>query len=98
MESAIHLLDTAEMSLEHIGINLADELRDSLARWDLKNDNLVSITNDNVRNIVCAVEIPCFGCLAHTLQIGVLKSYGNPTTIKSSCSCMLCSDPFSSLF
>jgi len=76
-----HLLDTAEMPSEHTGINLADELRDSLVKWDLKDDDLVSITTDNARNIVCAVEIlswPRFGCLAHTLQIGVKKAMEIP--------------------
>ena len=59
---------------------LADELKDSLARWDLKDD-LVSITTDNARNIVCATEIlswPRFGCLAHTLQIEVKKAMEIP--------------------
>ena len=76
-----HLLDTAEMPLEHTGVNLADELKDSLARWDLKDDDLVSITTDNARNIVCATEIlswPRFGCLTHTLQIGVKKAMEIP--------------------
>ena len=76
-----HLLDTAEMPLEHTGVNLADELKDSLARWDLKDDDLVSITTDNARNIVCATEIlswPRFGCLALTLQIGVKKAMEIP--------------------
>ena len=76
-----HLLDTAEIPLEHTGINLADELKDTLKRWDLKDSDLVSVTTDNARNIVCAIEIlswPRFGCLAHTLQLGVKKSMEIP--------------------
>ena len=38
-----HLLDTVEMPLEHTGINLADELKDTLKRWNLKDSDLVSI-------------------------------------------------------
>ena len=41
-----HLLDTAEMSVEHTGVNLADELQESLRRWNLKIDDLVSVTTD----------------------------------------------------
>ena len=76
-----HLLDTVEMPLEHTGINLADELKDTLKRWDLKDSDLVSVTTDNARNIVCAIEIlpwPRYGCLAHTLQLGVKKSMEIP--------------------
>ena len=76
-----HLLDTAEIPLEHTGVNLADGLKDSLARWYLKDDDLMSITTDNARNIVCATEIlswPRFGCLTHTLQIGVKKAMEIP--------------------
>ena len=76
-----HLLDTVEMPLEHTGINLADELKDTFKRWDLKDSDLVSVTTDNARNIVCAIEIlswPRFGCLAHTLQLGVKKSMEIP--------------------
>ena len=45
------------MPLEHTGINLADELKDILKRWDLKDSDLVSVTTNNARNIVCAIEI-----------------------------------------
>ena len=41
----------------------------------------MSVTTDNARNIVCAIEIlswPRFGCLAHTLQLGVKKSMEIP--------------------
>ena len=81
-----HLLDTAEMPLEHTGMNLADELKDTLARWDLQDDNLVSVTTDNARNIVCATEIltwPHFNCFAHTLQLGVKKSMEIPQISKA---------------
>ena len=76
-----HLLDTVKMPLEHTGINLADELKDSLKRWYLKDFDLVSVTTDNAQNIVCAIEIlswPRFGCLAHSLQLGVKKSMEIP--------------------
>jgi len=38
------LLDTTEMSLEYTGINIADELQESLKRWDLKDEDIVSVT------------------------------------------------------
>ena len=72
-----HLLDTAEISIDHTAMNLADELQDSLTQWDLKDDLLVSLTTDNARNIVNATEIlswPRFSCFEHTLQLGVKKS------------------------
>ena len=76
-----HLLDTVEMPLEHTGINLAGELKDTLKMRDLKDSDLVSVTTDNARNIVCAIKIlswPRFGCLAHSLQLGVKKSMEIP--------------------
>ena len=72
-----HLLDTAEMSMDHTAMNLADELQDSLTQWDLKDNLLVSVTTDNARNIVNATEIlswPHFSCFVHTLQLGIKKS------------------------
>ena len=69
-----HLLDVAEMSVDHTAMNLADELQESLVHWDLQDDLFVSVTTDNARNIVNATEIlawPHFSCFAHTLQLGV---------------------------
>ena len=62
-------------------VYLADELKDTLKRWDLKDSDLVSVTTNNARNIVCAIEIlswPRLSCLPHTLQLGVKKSMEIP--------------------
>ena len=71
-----HLLETTELPVEHSAITLADELKKSLSRWKLQDDQLVAATTDNARNIVNALELLSwqhFGCLAHTLQLGVKK-------------------------
>ena len=40
-----------------MAVNLAEELQESLTRWDLPKDKLVAVTTDNTRNIVNAIEI-----------------------------------------
>ena len=52
-----HLLDTTEIITEHMAVNLAEELQESLTRWDLPKDKLVAVTTDNPCNIVNAIEI-----------------------------------------
>ena len=62
-----HVLDTSEITAEHSAENLADELQESLLRWNLSNDKLVAVTSENVRNIVNAIESVNwlhFGCLS----------------------------------
>ena len=81
-----HLLDTVEITTEHTAINLADELQESFARWNLSDECLVAVTTDNARNIVNAVEVLSwqhFGCFAHTLQLGVKKSMEIPQVSKA---------------
>ena len=41
-----HLLDTAEMSMDHTEMNLADKSQDSLTQWD-QDKLLVSVTTNN---------------------------------------------------
>ena len=52
-----HLLETAELQEEHSVINLADELTETLSRWNLQDSQIVAATTDNARNIVNALEI-----------------------------------------
>jgi len=54
----------------------ADELKESLLRWNLPDDKLVPVTSDNPRNIVNSIESVNwlhFGCFFHTLQLGVKR-------------------------
>ena len=84
-ELCSHLLDTAELSSEHTGVNLASELEESLHNWNLPADKLVAVTTDNARNIVNALGIlqwQHFGCFAHTLQLGVKKAMDVPQISK----------------
>lgn len=64
-----HLL---ELEVEHSALNLSDELKESLIRWNLQDNKLVAATTKNARNIVNALDLQQFGCFAHTLQLGVL--------------------------
>ena len=50
-----HLLETAELQEEHSAINLADELTETLSRWNLQDSQIVAATIDNARNIVNAL-------------------------------------------
>jgi len=71
-----HVLDTCEITTEHSAANLADELQNTLLKWDLSDEKLMAVTSDNARNIVDAIENLSwqhFGCFAHTLQLGVKK-------------------------
>ena len=47
-----HVLDTTEITTEHMAVNLAEELQESLTRWNLLEDKVVAVTRDNARNIV----------------------------------------------
>ena len=81
-----HLLDTAELSSGHTGVNLASELQESLQHWNLEVSKLVAVTTDNAKNIVNAIEIlewQHFGCFAHTLQLGVKKAMDVPQISKA---------------
>ena len=80
-----HLLDTAELSVEHTGVNLATELEETLQRRNLPANNLVAATTDNARNIVLAIEMlnwQHFSCIAHTLQLVVQKAMATPQVTK----------------
>ena len=81
-----HVLDTAEITIEHVAYNLSEELQESLTRWNLSEDKLVAVTTDNARNIVNAIEILSwqhFGCFAHTLQLRVKKTMQVPQVSKA---------------
>ena len=71
-----HVLDTCETMTDHSAVNLADELQDSLLKWDLSDEKLEAVTSDNAHNIVNAIESLSwqhFGYFVHALQLGVLK-------------------------
>ena len=81
-----HLLETTELPVAHSAINLADELKESLSRWKLQDDQIVAATTDNARNMVNALEVLSwqhFGCFAHTLQLGVKKCLEVPQVSKA---------------
>ena len=70
------VLDTCEITTEHSAANLADELQNTLLKWDLSDEKLMAVTSDNARNIVDAIENLSwqhFGCFAHTVQLRVKK-------------------------
>ena len=39
-----HLLDIAELSVEHMGVNLATDSEETLQRWNLPANNLAAVT------------------------------------------------------
>ena len=75
-----HLLDTAELSSEHTGVNLASELEESLQQLNLEVSKLVTVTTENAIEIL---EWQQFGCFAHTLQLGVIKVMDVPQISKA---------------
>uniref|UniRef100_A0A1X7U4Q1 DUF659 domain-containing protein n=1 Tax=Amphimedon queenslandica TaxID=400682 RepID=A0A1X7U4Q1_AMPQE len=51
-----HLLESKEFPDSHSGVNIAQELTQSLKEWGLTMDKLVSFTTDNASNVVVAME------------------------------------------
>uniref|UniRef100_A0A1X7U3B7 DUF659 domain-containing protein n=1 Tax=Amphimedon queenslandica TaxID=400682 RepID=A0A1X7U3B7_AMPQE len=72
-----HLLESKEFPDSHSGVNIAQELTQSLKEWGLTMDKLVSFTTDNASNVVVAMEelecirVPCF---SHCLNLAVEKA------------------------
>ena len=72
-----HLLESKEFPDSHSGVNIAQELTQSLNEWGLSMDRLVSFTTDNASNVVVAMEelecirVPCF---SHCLNLAVEKA------------------------
>ncbi|XP_077359939.1 E3 SUMO-protein ligase ZBED1-like [Festucalex cinctus] len=67
-------LQTSFFPVDHTGENIAHEMRDALAEWDLKENQLVCVTTDNATNMIKALELngwtrlQCFG---HRLHLAI---------------------------
>ena len=72
-ELCCYLLDTTEITTEHTAINLADELQESLTRWNLHEDKIVAVTTDNAWNIVNAIEILSWAVLPTRYSLELRK-------------------------
>jgi len=74
-----YCLQVQEIAESHTAVNLGNDLRSSLERWDILG-RLVMVTTDNVANITNAVvdelKLPYFGCVGHILQISIGKAFG----------------------
>ena len=60
------MLETEEFQVEHIGTQIASELKVILHSWNLSEDNLMTATTDNGTNIK-RVGLNNIRCFAHTL-------------------------------
>ena len=80
LPSRKHLSRVALSPEDHTGINIADGLKQAMAAWDLREENLVCITTDNASNVKPAaqlngwIRLQCFGHRLH-LVIGEKCSF-----------------------
>ena len=76
-ELCYHVLSTAEFSVDHTAVNLANGIEECLSRWNLSPEYISAIVTDNAANIVASVrslEFQHLGCFNHTLQLVVQKA------------------------
>ena len=73
-----HCVTTWEVSVAHNAENLANEIEEVLSKWGIK-DQIYGATTDNAQNIkntiVDIMELHHLGCIGHTLQLNVNKSF-----------------------
>ena len=73
-----HCITTQEVFVAHNAENLAYEIEEVLNKWDIK-DIIYGATTDNAQNIRNAIvdimELHHMGCIGHTLQLSVNKSF-----------------------
>ena len=64
--------------MAHNAENLANEIEEVLNKWDIR-DRIYGATTDNAQNIRNAItdimELHHLGCIGHTLQLSVNKSF-----------------------
>ena len=81
-----HMLETAETSEDHTGVNLATGLTESFGRWSLSTVDISAVVSDSAANIVLAVDIlklPRLACLSHVLHLAVQKALVVPEIVKA---------------
>ena len=73
-----HCITTREISVAHTAENLANEIEVVLDQWGIR-DRIYGATTDNAQNIrnaiVDVMELYHLGCIGHTLQLSVNKSF-----------------------
>ena len=72
-----YCLDTVPLFEDHTGQNLANDLQDLRANWELKAERLVVTATDNGLNFVLAfqlLEYPRLSCFGHNLDLAINKS------------------------
>ena len=72
-----HYLETQFFPDNHSAQNIRDILENMLDEWNIRKENLVSVTTDNATNMVKAfTEFPdlWFGCFGHNLNLAISKA------------------------
>ena len=73
-----HCITTQEVSVAHNAENLANAIEEVLNKWGIR-DRIYGATTDNAQNIRNAIidimELHHLGCIGHTLQLSVNKSF-----------------------
>ena len=73
-----HCITTQEVSVAHNAENLANEIEEVLNEWGIR-ERIYGATTDNTQNIRNAIvdimELHHLGCIGHTLQLSVNKSF-----------------------
>ena len=73
-----HCITTQEVSVAHNAENLANEIEEVLNEWGIR-ERIYGATTDNAQNIRNAIvdimELHHLGCIGHTLQLSVNKSF-----------------------
>uniref|UniRef100_A0AAR2K029 BED-type domain-containing protein n=1 Tax=Pygocentrus nattereri TaxID=42514 RepID=A0AAR2K029_PYGNA len=70
-------LETSYLPEDHTGQNIANDLREFLQSWRLKEENQVCVTTDSGANVVKAVKLNNWSrlsCFGHRLHIAIGKS------------------------
>ncbi|KAL7824766.1 hypothetical protein SRHO_G00344380 [Serrasalmus rhombeus] len=70
-------LETSYLPEDHTGQNIANDLREFLQSWRLKEENQVCVTTDSGANVVKAVKLNNWSrlsCFGHRLHIAIERS------------------------
>ena len=73
-----HYITTQQVSVAHNAENFANEIEEMLNEWGIR-ERIYGATTDNAQNIRNAIvdimELHHLGCIGHTLQLSVNKSF-----------------------
>ena len=74
------MLDVVPLDVRHTAANLASELEDVLKKWNIRKEQVGTVTTDNAPNMKLAVEILLgpkrhVSCIAHTLNLVPIEAF-----------------------